>query len=33
VDEERLRQGHWMESVLSFLHCFDTIGWATGRPL
>jgi len=30
-DEERMRPGHWMGSVLGvFLQCFHIVGWVTG---
>jgi len=32
VDKEKMRPGHWFESVLVyFLQCFDTVGWVTGK--
>jgi len=31
VDEERMRPGHWLASVLkSFLQSYETVGWVTG---
>jgi len=31
VDEERMRPGHWLWSLLCFHQCFHTVGKLSGR--
>ena len=31
ADKEMMRPLRWLESVLDFLQCFDTVGWVTRR--
>jgi len=36
MDEDRMRSGHWLWSVvsaLSVLQCFDTVGWVTRKDI